>query len=102
VKPWKVVFTNSARNELKQLAKGLRDEARRLVRDLAEEPVPADAVKLRGFADYYRIRLRRDYRIIYRIHSRQRMVVVSRVRTRQDVYSGLSLKELRQRFPSND
>ena len=94
---WRVVLTSSGRSELKQLAKGLRDEAKRLIRDLAEEPFPSDAVKLRGFADYYRIRLRHNYRIVYRVRSRQRLIVVSRVRHREDAYSGLSLRELRRK-----
>jgi mRNA-degrading endonuclease RelE of RelBE toxin-antitoxin system len=74
VSAWRVVLTSSGRSELRQLAKGLRDEAKRLIRDLAEEPVPSDAVKLRGFGDYYRIRLRHDYRIVYRVRSGQRPI----------------------------
>jgi mRNA interferase RelE/StbE len=75
-----------ARGELKTLPPKPQREAIEAIDSLADDPYPADSVKLRGRNDYYRLRLD-GYRIVYRI--RPGKILVTRVAARGKVYRGL-------------
>jgi mRNA interferase RelE/StbE len=53
---------------------------------LADDPRPHGVKKLKGYRDYWRIRVG-DYRIIYTIQDDRLLVVVIRIGHRRDVYS---------------
>ena len=52
---------------------------------LADDPRPHGVKKLKGYRDYWRIRVG-DYRIIYTIQDDRLLVVVIRIGHRRDVY----------------
>ena len=53
---------------------------------LADDPRPHGVKKLKGYRDYWRIRVG-DYRIIYAIQDDRLLVIVIRIGHRRDVYS---------------
>ena len=53
---------------------------------LADNPRPHGVKKLKGYRDYWRIRVG-DYRIIYTIQDDRLLVVVIRIGHRREVYS---------------
>lgn len=53
---------------------------------LADDPRPRGVKKLKGYRDYWRIRVG-DYRIIYAIQDDRLLVIVIRIGHRRDVYS---------------
>ena len=53
---------------------------------LADDPRPHGVKKLKGYRDYWRIRVG-DYRIIYAIQDDRLLVIVIRIGNRRDVYS---------------
>ena len=53
---------------------------------LADDPRPHGVKKLKGYRDYWRIRVG-DYRIIYTIQDDRLLVVVIRIGHRREVYS---------------
>ncbi|MBI3985826.1 MAG: type II toxin-antitoxin system RelE/ParE family toxin [Lentisphaerae bacterium] len=54
-------------------------------RALAENPRPPGVRKLKGYRDYWRIRVG-DYRILYTIQDDRLLVIVIRIGHRWDVY----------------
>jgi len=52
---------------------------------LADDPRPHGVKKLKGYRDYWRIRVG-DYRIIYAIQDNRLLVIVIRIGHRRDVY----------------
>ena len=56
-----------------------------------EDPVPADAIPLRGFRHVYRLRLPKSYRMVYKVIEGRRLVIMTRIRPREEVYIGLSV-----------
>lgn len=55
------------------------------LRGLADNPRPPGVKKLKGYHDYWRIRVG-DYRIIYIIQDDRLLVIVLRIGNRRDVY----------------
>lgn len=53
---------------------------------LADDPRPHGVKKLKGYRDYWRIRVG-DYRIIYTIQDDRLLVIVIRIGHRREVYS---------------
>ena len=53
---------------------------------LSDDPRPHGVKKLKGYRDYWRIRVG-DYRIIYTIQDDRLLVVVIRISHRREVYS---------------
>ena len=55
---------------------------------LATEPLPTQAVKLKGSEGLYRIRVG-DYRVIYEVDAEARSVLIHYVRHRREAYRDL-------------
>lgn len=55
---------------------------------LADDPRPANARKLEGVKDAYRLRVG-DYRVVYEIREERRQVLIARIAHRRDVYRNL-------------
>ncbi len=89
--PWSAKFRESARKELRELPEQVRLEALGAIVALTEDPLPPDAVALRGHKNRYRIRFYRDrFRIVYDLSYQQRKIIVVRIRPRDpDTYRGL-------------
>ena len=58
------------------------------INQLADQPIPPQAIKLTGAERFYRIRVG-DYRVIYEIDHAERRITVHYVRHRRDVYRSL-------------
>jgi mRNA interferase RelE/StbE len=76
---------SSAAKELDALDNSLfyRIDARIL--ELAGEPRPRGCKKLKGYKDYWRIRIG-DYRVIYILDDTARTVIVTRIAHRSEIY----------------
>ena len=87
---WNVDFTAGARRELKALESQARATAIQVILDLAEDPVPPDAVALRGYKNLYRVRCFHDrLRVVCHISERSRKLIVTRIRPRGTAYIGM-------------
>lgn len=58
------------------------------LRKLQKDPRPAQAKKLSGLDELYRIRAG-DYRIVYTIRDKKLLILVVRIAHRKDVYKNL-------------
>jgi mRNA interferase RelE/StbE len=75
----------SARKELNNLSDSVVARLARKIEDLAANPRPSGCRKLRGYKDFWRIRVG-DYRVVYIIDDDRKMVSVTRIAHRKDVY----------------
>ncbi len=81
---YKVEVSNTARKQILKIPPPHFHRIKTHISDLAENPRPPDALKLKGEAGY-RLRVG-DYRILYEVDDKRREVVIYRVRHRGDVY----------------
>ena len=75
----------SARKELENLSDSLIARLAPKIDGLASDPRPSGCRKLRGYKDFWRIRVG-EYRVVYIIDDDRKMVSVTRVAHRRDVY----------------
>jgi mRNA interferase RelE/StbE len=88
VADFKVELTARAQKQYKALDPTIRDRVRRALRDLADDPAPAQVKALAGSSDLLRIRIG-AWRIIYRIDHDQARVAVVDIGHRSTVYRRL-------------
>ena len=65
--------------------------------ELAQDPRPADCEKVRELAQYgvFRVRVRKDYRILYQVKDERALILVLKVADRKEIYQRLAdLKRL--------
>jgi mRNA interferase RelE/StbE len=65
--------------------------------ELAQDPRPADCEKVRELAQYgvFRVRVRKDYRILYQVKDESAWILVLKVADRKEIYQRLAdLKRL--------
>jgi len=55
------------------------------LKDWPPNPRPSGSRKLRGYKDFWRIRVG-DYRVVYTVDNHRKMVSVTRVAHRREVY----------------
>lgn len=85
---WKVELLSQARRELIALRTPVQDRIRAALRELAEDPMPASSIPMKGKGTgLYRLRIG-TYRVVYRIESARVTVLVIRIGHRAEVYSG--------------
>lgn len=82
---YRIEWKQSARKELRKLAKTAIPKVIEAVTVLAEDPHPIGSKKLRGSERMYRIRVG-DYRVVYSIFSDELIIEVVRVSHRKDIY----------------
>jgi mRNA interferase RelE/StbE len=80
-----IEWKQSARKELKKLAKAAIPEILEAVAALAENPRPKGSKRLQGSEYTYRIRVG-DYRVVYSIYSNVMVIEITTVGHRKDVY----------------
>ena len=90
---WDLILTRQADTQLEDLLDEEGDDAYDQALDdllaLEDDPIPADAQKMRGTNDYYRIYICRSrYRAIYRVLRTRRIVLIARIGPRGSVYRG--------------
>lgn len=82
---YRVVIPRAARKHLDALPEQPRTRVLQKLGELAVEPRLPGSLKLKGYADEYRVRVG-DYRIRYRINDKAGEVVLIDVRHRKDIY----------------
>lgn len=82
---WTVEFTAAAAKEIRKLEPEIRRRILTALSGLEEDPRPAGARKLSGYADSWRVRVG-DYRALYEVDGGLVVVTVFRVAHRRDVY----------------
>jgi mRNA interferase RelE/StbE len=75
----------SARRELENLSDSLIARLVPKLEALAANPRPSGCRKLRGYKDFWRVRVG-DYRVVYIIDDDRKIVSVTRIAHRRDVY----------------
>lgn len=81
---YRVDFTAGAARQLRKLPKDVRDRLAPHLNDLATNPRPAGAKKLKG-TEGFRIRVG-DYRVLYEIHDTASRVLIVKVGHRREAY----------------
>lgn len=82
---YRIEWKRSAAKEITRLPKDVIPRILQAVEDLAPDPYPPGAVKLRGTDHTVRIRVG-DYRILYLVEDAVLRIEIVRVRHRSDVY----------------
>ncbi len=88
MKHYEVRFKPSVQKTLDGLQKKLVTRILNRIEQLAVEPRPRDARKLKGSTDYYRIRSG-DYRIIYTVQDDIFLILVVAIGERGSIYKRL-------------
>jgi mRNA interferase RelE/StbE len=86
---YQIKWKNSAKKELKSLAKEMIPKIIETVESLAENPYPIGIKKMVGINNTYRIRVG-EYRIIYNIESNLLIIEIIKIGHRQGVYKGIN------------
>ena len=85
---FEIQLSKEASDFLRSQSKKIARQIVRKLESLANEPRPANCVRLKGNSDFYRIRSG-DYRIIYAIKDQQVLVLILKIGHRKDVYKRL-------------
>ena len=88
MKRYAVVLTESAEKDLYKLPAKTITRIIELLKSLEENPRPHGCKKLKGYKNYWRIRVG-DYRIIYAIEEVILLVDVREIGHRKNIYKGL-------------
>ena len=88
---WTTKIERGAQRQLESLPRpDLVKEAAEIISDLADDPVPAGAIAMRGYNNMHRVRFGSDaYRIVYRAEIKNRRIIVRAVGPRTTVYRGM-------------
>lgn len=86
---YQIKWKNSAKKELKSLAKEIIPKIITTVESLAENPYPNGIKKMVGSNNTYRIRVS-EYRIIYNIESNLLIIEIIKIGHRQGVYKKIN------------
>ena len=82
---YSVEIKQSAQRELDALDDALFVRIDRKILALSDNPRPSGCKKLRGYRDFWRIRVG-DWRVVYIVNDDAKIVIVTRVAHRRDVY----------------
>ena len=85
MKPYQIKFQPSVEKDLRKLSSENCDRLLSRIEELANEPLPVQAIKLKGTEGLYRVRVG-DYRIIYEVDAFAKNILIHYVRHRREVY----------------
>jgi len=85
---YKLELLPSAKHALKALPEKIQKQIDREILSLSENPRPYGVKKLKGKADFYRIRSG-DYRIVYQIKDDVLTVLIIRIGHRKEIYQNI-------------
>jgi mRNA interferase RelE/StbE len=83
---YEVGFKPAALRQLRKLNDEVQAAIVAKVESLADDPRPEDCKKLKGEKDLYRIRVLKNYRVVYEIQDKQLVITVIKVGHRRNVY----------------
>jgi mRNA interferase RelE/StbE len=81
-------ITEKAIEQLQKLPKVIQPKLAKKIDDLALNPIPASAKKLKGFDSLYRIRFS-EYRIVYEVLETEVVITILTLGNRKDIYKQL-------------
>lgn len=83
---YKIKFASlRIKKQLDKLPFGVFKRIDKIITTLIQNPFPSGTVKLKGFENFYRVRIG-DYRIIYNINHKAQEIILIRVAHRKDAY----------------
>jgi len=82
---YKIEVSATAEKQIRGLGRDEQVRVLRAIQQLATDPRPRGARKLRGYDDVYRIRVG-TFRVIYSVESGRLLVIVLKVGHRKDIY----------------
>jgi len=88
MKPYQIKFQSSVEKDLRKLSSENCDRLLARIDELANEPLPVQAIKLKGTEGLYRVRVG-DYRIIYELNESTKSILIHYVRHQREVYRDL-------------
>jgi len=87
---WNVEYRSSVEKDVSRLPEGIRARVFQEIASLGSDPFPRGCKKLKGQRSRvslrYRIRIARDYRLVYSVFEGQRLIKVEFVGHRKDAY----------------
>lgn len=82
---YSIFFKPAAQRQLRKLSRQAQSRLLKRIEQLAEDPYPQGAKKLKGETDLFRVRAG-DYRIIYTVQNDRFVVLIVKVGDRRDIY----------------
>jgi mRNA interferase RelE/StbE len=82
---YKIVFRKSAEKQLLKLPKPAGLKIIELIKHLSKNPIPANAQKMSGFENIYRLRSG-VYRVVYSIDKGVLVIEIIKIGHRQNIY----------------
>ena len=83
---WQIRFRSSVERDTERLPKPIRAQVLEKLSCLEQGPFPAGCKKLMGQENRFRLRVARDYRIVYTVYQEERVVIIEFVGHRKDAY----------------
>ena len=83
---FKIKIDRRAGKSITRLPKEVGDRIFKAIKELAENPHPAGSRKIHGARDIYRIRVAKDYRVVYIVKNQELIVIVIGAGHRKDIY----------------
>jgi mRNA interferase RelE/StbE len=87
---YKIESSKKVQKQLEKIDYTDRERIKKKVRGLGTNPRPNGAEKLKGYTEFYKIRIGK-YRVIYEINDSKLLVLVLKVAKRETVYDDLEL-----------
>lgn len=83
----RVLITEAAKRDIRRLPREIQQAIFDKVQDLVEEPFPSGYKKIEPrWENHYRVKIRKDYRLIYALGEDGLVLVVVRAGHRSDIY----------------
>ncbi len=85
---YEVIFTRRARKSMSRFPRREYERVLQAIEHLAQDPKPTGARRMRGTGNLeeWRVRVGRDYRVIYRIDDEAQEVLILEAGHRQGIY----------------
>jgi mRNA interferase RelE/StbE len=83
---YEVGFKPAALRQFRKLNENVQIIILEAIESLADQPRPQGCKKLKGAVDLYRIRVAKDYRVVYAIEDQKLLVTVVKIGHRREVY----------------
>jgi mRNA interferase RelE/StbE len=83
---YEVLIKPAVLRQTKKLELPIQIAVEEAIELLADDPRPEGCTKLKGAENLYRIRVAKNYRIIYEIQDKKLIVIVVKVGHRREVY----------------
>ncbi len=83
---WAIRYRASVERDVDRLPSRVRVLALKKIVELGDNPFPAGFKKLKGATDRYRVKVARDWRVVYTLFSEFNLIKIEFVGHRKDAY----------------